>query len=195
MVLAVLKSSQGGQFSLFLPGNISFLAKNTIFATDLTIFKIKILDMKRVIVGMMMVALFTVSTSVNAQEITDDQLKKYALLEQVIDFMKKDISVEVNKLIKAQEGMTGARYVELAKTKGDEAKLAELGAKDYEISFLKLVDDLKAERTESIKMVNQELATKMLGENGKVYKRIKAQLKEDADLKAKYEEIKSSVSL
>ena len=89
--------------------------------------------MKRVFVGLLMASLFFAATNVNAQEeITDDQLKKYALMEQVIDLMKKDISVEVNKLIKAQEGMTGQRYKELAKTKGDEAKLAEVGAKDYD---------------------------------------------------------------
>jgi hypothetical protein len=151
--------------------------------------------MRRVFVGMLMMSMFFAASVANAQdeEITDEQLKKYAMLEQVIEYMKKDISDEVNKLIKAQEGMTGARYVELAKTRGDEAKLAELEAKDYEIKFIELVDNLKDERTESIKTVNQELATKMLGDNGKVYKRIKAALKDDADLKARYEQIQASL--
>jgi hypothetical protein len=152
--------------------------------------------MRRVIVGMMMMIMVFVTMNVQAQdEITDVQLKKYAILQQVIDLMKKDISVEVNKLIKAQEGMTGSRYVELAKTKGDEAKLAELGAKEFELKFLEIVNNLKTDRTKSIKTVNQELATKMLGENGKVYKRIKAELKANEELKAKYEEIQASISI
>jgi len=157
---------------------------------------INLVDMKRIFAGIMMISLFMISINVSAQEeISDDQLKKYALLEQVIDLMKKDISTEVNKLIKAQEGMTGARYVELAKTKGDEAKLAELGAKDFEIAFIKLVDDLKTDRTDAIKTVNQELATKMIGDNGKIYKSIKAQIKGDEAFATRYESIKASLDM
>ena len=44
-------------------------------------------------------------------------------------------------------------------------------------------------------MVNSELAKKMVGEKGKVYKRIKEALKNDPDIKAKYEEIKSGLSV
>ncbi|MEQ9425108.1 MAG: hypothetical protein RJQ09_11860 [Cyclobacteriaceae bacterium] len=132
--------------------------------------------------------------SINAQDITDEDLMKYAVLDQVIDLMKKDLSAEVNNLIRNQEGMTGQRYKELAQTKGDETKLAEIEAKDYEIQFLKLIDDLKDERTEAIKLVNQELATKMVGDRGKTYKSIKSALGSNPDVKARYEEISASIS-
>jgi len=122
-------------------------------------------------------------------EITNDQLRRYALLQEVIDIMKKEISVELNDMIKAQDGMTGARYKELASTKGDEGKMAEIDAKDFEKQFYQLTEDMKNERIEAIKVVNQELATKMLGERGKVYKRISDALDSDADVKTRYDAI------
>ena len=61
-------------------------------------------------------------------EISDADLRKFAIMAQSIEYMKKDISIELNKMIKAQEGMTGQRYKELAGTKGDEAKLAAIEA-------------------------------------------------------------------
>ncbi|MCH7513055.1 MAG: hypothetical protein IH947_03800 [Bacteroidetes bacterium] len=138
-----------------------------------------------------------VSTGVFAQdetEITDDQLYRYAIMQEVINLMKKDISVEVNKIIKAQEGMTGKRYKELAATKDDEAKLQAIDAKDWEIRFLKQIDDFKSKRIASIKTVNSELATKMVGDRGKDYKRIKDQLKSDESFKSRYDSIVASVS-
>ena len=127
-------------------------------------------------------------------EISDLDLRKFAVLSQSVEFMKKDISIELNKMIKAQEGMTGKRYKELVATKGDEAKLAAIEAKDFEIQFIALADKLKAERIESIKKVNSDLATKMVGNKGKIYKKIKADLKTDEALKARYDMILSQVS-
>ncbi len=135
------------------------------------------------------------SGNISAQddEINQNDLRKYALLNEVIDLMKKDLSAEVNKMIKSQEGMTGQRYKELAATKGDESKLAEIGAKGFEIQFLQLIADLKNERIGAIKLVNQELATKMVGDRGKTYKSIKAGLSANPDLKAQYDEIVASL--
>lgn len=127
-------------------------------------------------------------------EINDADLRKYAVLSQSIEFMKKDISIELNKMIKAQEGMTGKRYKELAATKGDEAKLAAIEAKDFEKQFIALVNKLMDERKTSIKKVNSDLATKMVGNKGKTYKKIKADLKTDEALKVRYEDILSQVS-
>lgn len=128
------------------------------------------------------------------EEITDTDLRKYAILTKAIDYMKKDISIELNKMIKAQEGMTGQRYKELAATKGDEAKLAAIEAKDFEKQFLGLVTDMMNDRKEVIKNVNSELATKMVGDKGKLYKLIKAELKANEELKARYEAILAQVA-
>lgn len=127
-------------------------------------------------------------------ELSNADLRKYAIMSQSIEFMKKDISVELNKMIKAQEGMTGQRYKELAATKGDEKKLAAIEAKDYEKQFIGLANKMMDERKESIKKVNSELATKMVGNKGKTYKKIKADLKTDEALSTRYQVILSQVS-
>ncbi|MDA0195293.1 MAG: hypothetical protein O2887_11330 [Bacteroidetes bacterium] len=140
--------------------------------------------------GLSIVLMVILSNASYAQdEITDDDLRKYALLNEVIDLMKRDLSAEVNNMIKSQEGMTGQRYKELAQTKGDSDELAAIEAKDYEIQFLELIDGLKDERTEAIKVVIQELATKLVGNRGKTYKAIKSELEDNADLKSRYDGI------
>ena len=146
------------------------------------------------LIMLMVIGMMATNVTYAQDEITDIDLRKYAILSQAVDFMKKDISVELNNMIKAQEGMTGQRYNELAATKGDEAKLAEIGAKDYEKQFLGLANKLKADRIASIKTVNSELATKMVGDKGKLYKKIKADLKADEALKARYDAILAEVS-
>ncbi|MEN8248666.1 MAG: hypothetical protein ABFS32_07020 [Bacteroidota bacterium] len=147
----------------------------------------------------MLLVVIAVSVMGNAamaqdKEITDSDLRKYAIMTKAIDFMKKDISVELNKMIKAQEGMTGKRYKELAATKGDEAKLAAIEAKDYEKQFIGLVNKMMDDRKAAIKQVNTELATKMVGNKGKLYKKIKADLKTDEALKARFDVILAEVA-
>ncbi len=126
-------------------------------------------------------------------EITDQDLRKYALLNEVVNLMKKDISVMVNGMIKSQEGMTGKRFKELQSAKGDKAKYDAMGAKEFEVKFMELVNKKQSERIEAIKTVNQALATKMVGDGGKVYKKIKSELSTNADLKAKYDQIVASL--
>jgi len=109
--------------------------------------------------------------------------------------MKKDISVEINAMIKAQDGISGKRYVEISKTKGDEAKLAALNATDLEVKFLQLTNDLKNDRTDAIKTVNSAIATKMLGNKGKVYKKIKNALAADEAVKARYDAIVAVIKM
>ncbi len=143
---------------------------------------------------LLLIILMAGNKAMAQDEISDSDLRKYAIMSKAIDFMKKDLSYELNKMIKAQEGMTGQRYKELAATKGDAAKLATLEAKDFEKQFLAITNKMKTDRIESIKAVNSELAVKMVGSKGKTYKKIKADLKTDEDLKARYDTILSEVS-
>lgn len=148
----------------------------------------------KMLIMTILISVITGNLVMAQDEITDSDLRKYAIMSQSIEFMKKDISIELNKMIKAQEGMTGKRYKELAATKGDEAKLAAIDAKDYEKQFIVLVNKMKDERTASIKKVNSDLATKMVGNKGKTYKKIKSELKTDDTLSARYEVILAQVS-
>ncbi len=137
--------------------------------------------MKKVIVSSF--ALLLLVNVSKAQDVTDEQLWKYALMTEVIDQMKADISRAVNDLIQAQEGMDGARYKELAG--GAEP------ANDFEAKFMETIDKVKNDRIEAIKSVNSDLATKMLG-GADVYKSAKAAA--SGDMKDKYEEFKNQIS-
>lgn len=147
----------------------------------------------KLLLGALLLFVMSGNVAFAQDEITDDDLRKYALLSQSIEYMKKDISIELNKMIKAQEGMTGQRYKELSSAKGDEAKYAEMGAQDFEKKFMELVNEMMDERKAALVSVNSELATKMVGDKGRVYKAIKAALEEDEAIKAKYEAILAQV--
>ncbi len=145
--------------------------------------------------AVVIVLMFVASTASFAQEeeISDESLYRYAMMQEVITIMKKDISKEINQMIKNQDGMTGQRYKELSATKGDETKLAAIDAKEWEVKFLEQTNNFKETRITSIKTVNTELAIKMVGNNGKTYKEIKSQLKENEELKARYDAIAASL--
>ena len=59
------------------------------------------------------------------------------------------------------------------------------------------IEDYQQERAKKAQFstVNQELATKMVGNKGKIYKAIKAALKEDAELKTRYDQILASIRM
>ncbi len=148
--------------------------------------------------GLKKIAVFGVLSLISVvavaqDEITDIELTRYAMMQEVVNYMKKDISIEINGMIKAQEGMTGKRYQEISKTKGDADKLAAVGAKEWEIKFFEQTDKFKTDRIEVIKLVNTELATKMVGNKGKTYKAIKLALKEDEAMKERYAAILASL--
>ena len=134
-------------------------------------------------VGFFAMALLSVMafSQVKAQdaEITNDNLRRYALLNEVVDIMKSDIKSKTSEMVKNQDGMTGKRFNELRKSME--------GAKEWEIKFMDLIAKKKADGIDAIKTANQVLASKMVG--GKMYKKIKNELKTNDELKARYEAI------
>lgn len=137
--------------------------------------------MKRLILATCTLVLF--SNLAKAQEVTNEQVWKYALMTEVIDQMKGELSKAVNDAIKAQEGMTGQRYKELAG--------GDTPANDFESKFLANINKIKDRRTKAIKTVNSNLATKML-RNADTYKAVKAAVK--GDFKAKYDEYRAQIA-
>ncbi|MBK6266399.1 hypothetical protein JKA74_15245 [Marivirga sp. S37H4] len=133
-------------------------------------------------------------TAVQAQdeEITDKDLYNYALLMQVVEQMKAEISPAIQTIIDNQDGFDVKRYIELKSGGKSEAKLKELGANDFEVKFMIMLTEEQEERIDVIKEVNNKLAQKMVGV--KTYKAIKSALSSDADLKAKYDEIAKRIA-
>lgn len=120
------------------------------------------------------------------EQVTDENLRRYALLMETVEAMKSDISTTLNSMIKNQEGMTGKRFSELSKGEGE-------AATEFEQKFMDTIEEMKSERIDAIKEVNQILATKMLPDGGKAYKAIKAAISTDDSVKAKYEAILANI--
>lgn len=127
-------------------------------------------------------AIFLMSNLSLAQNVDDKTLWKYAMMTEVIDQMKADLSAAVNDMIKKQEGMTGQRYKELAGGAAPD--------NDFEQKFLDNVNKVKTTRTDAIKSVNSNLATKMLG-GAAMYKAAKAAA--EGDLKDKFQGYRTQI--
>ena len=142
----------------------------------------------------LMAVVFLNSTSAFAQDsgIQDKDLYNYALMMQVIEQMKAEVSPAIQELIEKQEGFTTNRYDELKSAGDDEAKLKALGANEFEVKFMGLIIKEKDKRTDAIKDALNILAKSMVGVQN--YKNIKQTLSVDPDLKAKYEEIMSRLA-
>lgn len=117
-------------------------------------------------------------TNANAQdEVTDADIKNYAIIELAKRSITTGISPMVNDMIEKQEGMTGQRFQELQKSTD--------GAEEWEVQFLgvvnKQIDKKKKAATDVVKL----LAANAMG--GAKYKATKAAISSDADVKAKYQ--------
>ena len=149
--------------------------------------------MRQSMIAMAAILLVGVNT-VKAQdsEITDKDLYNYALMMQVVEQMKAEVSPAIMALIDKQEGFDVNRYNELKTGAGDDAKLKELGANDFEVKFMGLIIGEKEKRESSIKEAVNLLAKSMVGVSN--YKAVKAALSSDAEIKAKYDEIAKSIA-
>jgi hypothetical protein len=91
------------------------------------------------------------SQSIFAQEqVTDEELKKYAVTMDSVNDMKASLLEEISAMVKANSGLTNARYNELTKIMNDEAKLAAAKATPEEIAFMKSIAEKKSEGTAEI---------------------------------------------
>ncbi|MCK5281535.1 MAG: hypothetical protein KAK04_23450 [Cyclobacteriaceae bacterium] len=117
-------------------------------------------------------------TSANAQDVTDEDLKNYAIIELAKTSITSGISPMVNDLIAKQEGMTGQRFQELKKGEGEPAE-------EWETQFIavvnKQIDKKKKAATDVVKL----LASNAMGAT--TYKATKAAIKSDPDMKAKFD--------
>ena len=129
---------------------------------------------------------FGMSANAQSEEVSDENLRRYAILMETVDAMKSEISVTLNEMIKNQEGMSGKRFSELSKGEGEPAS-------EFEQKFMDTIEEMKKERIEAIKEVNQLLATKMLPDGGKTYKAIKEAISSDENVKARYEAILAKI--
>ncbi len=131
---------------------------------------------------------FTLSASAQDDEIeiTDEDLKKYAVTMDSLETMKDNVKNVMADMLKSNENITIARYNELNDAIGDEEKLTELEATEEEVEFIQAVIDKKEELTAQIKPTLTTMVKDYIG-SVKMYNAIKKGLKSDEELKAKYD--------
>jgi hypothetical protein len=124
-------------------------------------------------------------------EITDDDLRAYAIANAAVKSITSSISPMVNDLIAKQEGMTGQRFKELQDANGNADKLAAIEAKEWEIKFLETINSEIDERKEAAKEVINLMAKYAMGAS--TYKAIRSGLSSDAALQARYAAIEAKM--
>ncbi|MCV9386089.1 DUF4168 domain-containing protein [Reichenbachiella ulvae] len=146
--------------------------------------------MKRVLTTVLLfVAVFTAKAQ---DEISKEDLTKYAKVMLAIDSLKAGVQDQTNDLVKNDPLMDGGRTFNAIKTaNGDEAKLAEAEITPEELaaydSILVKIDELKANFKEAYtSAIKDDLGAGL-------YNDIRKALKSDADLKTAYDEIVASL--
>lgn len=103
------------------------------------------------------------AAQVQAQDLTDQDYKDYAVILMAQEAITEKISPYVNDLIEKQEGIDGNRYAELdAAAKGDVSKLPA-DATDFEKQFYEVIQKRVAARTKAAGTVVNTLAKYSLG--------------------------------
>ena len=134
------------------------------------------------IIGAMLLLAF-VSTNMKAQEITDADLKDYAIILLAQKSITDKISPMVNAQIAAQEGIDGKRYAELNKAAKGKIDKLPADATDFEKQFYGIVQKRVDKKTKAAKTVVNTLASNGLGASK--YKEIRTAIKSDSAMKAK----------
>jgi hypothetical protein len=122
-----------------------------------------------------------------AAGISDEDLERYARTMDSVKVMQETLTQIITETVQKNTVMTVARYNELFKLAGDEAKLAAANATDEEKGFIKEVADLRQYNIGRINATYQALAKEYIGL--KAFNAIKKSLETDENLKARYESI------
>ena len=139
-----------------------------------------------------MLLLAFVSTNMKAQEITDADLKDYAIILLAQKSITDKISPMVNAQIAAQEGIDGKRYAELNKAAKGKIDKLPADATDFEKQFYGIVQKRVDKKTKAAKTVVNTLASNGLGASK--YKEIRTAIKSDSAMKAKIDGYMAALS-
>lgn len=138
--------------------------------------------LSKVVMAFLMFGFVSIN-AMNAQDLTDEDYKDYAIILMAQKSITDKISPMVNELIEKQEGIDGNRYVELDNAaKGDVAKLPG-DATDFEKQFYAIIQKQVDKKKKAAQTVVSQLATHTLG--AKKYNAVKKAYRSGGDAKAK----------
>jgi len=127
------------------------------------------------------------SQAQNSAEITDEDLKKYAITMDSVEAMQQSLRELVAETVRSNTVMPVSRYNELIKLQNDSTKLKAANATPEEIAFLNQIADLRKVNIERINATYQNLPKNYVGLS--TFNKIRKSLASDQELKARYEEL------
>lgn len=131
------------------------------------------------------------SQAQTAAGVSDDDLERYALTMDSVKVMQETLQQIIAQNVQQNTVMSVARYNELFKLNGDEAKLTAANATPEEKKFLQEITDLRQYNINRINAAYQALAKEYVGL--KAFNAIKKSIETDEKLKARYEAISQEV--
>jgi len=105
-------------------------------------------------------------------QVTDEELKKYAIAMDSIETLKFQLTGTLNKIAKGNDKISAKRYTTLIPIVNDAAKLAEANATPEEIAYLKQAVTTRNEETIKFQKAFQSLVSEYIGD-----KAVRASLK------------------
>lgn len=149
------------------------------------------MNITKVLVSCLLLLLAVSSKAQTSSEISDEDLKKYAVTMDSVEGMQESLREIVAEVVRANTVMPVNRYNELFKIAQDQAKMKEANATPEEVAFLKQIDDLRKTNIERINATYQELAKDYVGL--KTFNAIRKSLQSDQQLKARYDNLSKDV--
>ena len=133
--------------------------------------------------GFLSVCLLSIlSIKTYAQEVTDADLYKYAIVMETLDLFQDELSAQITEYVEQQDAAIKNRYNELAG--------GETPANDTEKQFIDNVNKMKDERTEEFKGALNTMIKRVLGAD--TYKTVNSAIKSDP-VKSRYAEIVQTI--
>ncbi len=122
-------------------------------------------------------------TAAFAQEVTNDELYKYAIVMETKDLFQGELSAQITDYVEQQDPAIKNRYNELAG--------GETPANDAEKKFINQVNSMKSERTGEFSDAYKGMIKRVLGAD--TYKKVGQALKSDDAVKQRYSAIVQAI--
>jgi oligoendopeptidase F len=126
-------------------------------------------------------------SSVYAQSVTDEELKKYVIAMDSLETLKVQLTTAINNLSKSNTKISSNRFNELMPIINNEAKLTEAKATPDEIAYVKKAVATRDEETMNFQKTFQSLINDYVGEA--VFTKVRNGIRTDASLKKKYDSL------
>lgn len=115
-------------------------------------------------------------TNVFAQEVTNSELYRYAIVMETVSLFQDELSTQITEYVEQQDPAIKNRYNELA---GGEAP-----ANDAEKKFIDQVNSMKNDRSSEFNDAFKTLVKRVLG--AKTYSEVKKAIASDSGVKERY---------